>query len=67
MAEKSLPDNIMDGIPATKERITYARTAKWNELGIKLRLDAVRLGQCNDYDKMYQLVKVRGIPGWWGP
>ena len=55
MAEKSIPDNIMDGIPDTKELIANARTARWYELGIMLGLDAVRRDQCNDYDKMYQL------------
>ena len=55
MAEKSIPDNIMDGIPDRKELIANARTARWNELGIMLGLDAVKLDQCKDYDKMYPL------------
>ena len=55
MAEKSLPDNIMNGIPDINELITHAKTAEWNELGIKLGLGARSLAECNGSVKMYQL------------
>ena len=55
MAEKSIPDNIMDGTPDIDELITHAKTAEWNGLGIKLGLNAVSLGGCNGYIKLYQL------------
>ena len=55
MAESTIPDYILDGSPDIDELITHARTAEWNKLGIKLGLDAVRLSECNGYDKMYQI------------
>ena len=55
MAEDTLSDKILDDKPTIDELTTHARTAKWNELGIKLTLDDESLGQCNGYDSMYQL------------
>ena len=54
MTENSIPDNILDGNPDADELITYARTAEWDKLGIKLKLDGVSLQGCRDYDDMYQ-------------
>ena len=54
MAENTLSDKILDGIPDIDELITNAKTAKWNGLGVKLGLGAVSLGECNDYVKVYQ-------------
>lgn len=54
MTENSIPANILDGNPDTYELITYARTAKWNKLGINLKLDGVSLKVCRDYDDIYQ-------------
>ena len=55
MTENTLPNYILDGSPGIDELTTHARTAKWNELGIKLGLDNVDLDKCNGYDSMYQL------------
>ena len=53
MVENTLSDKILDDNPDIEELITYARTADWNKLGIKLRLDSENLGGCHDYDMMY--------------
>ena len=45
----------MDQQPTILELISYARTAKWNQLGVKLQLDSVALDGCHDYTSMYQL------------
>ena len=55
MAKNILSDKILDGIPDIHELITNAKTAKWNELGIKLGLGAVNLAGCHGYADMYQL------------
>lgn len=55
MATNTIPNYILDVSPLIDELTTYARTAQWNELGIKLGLDDVYLGGCNGYDSMYQL------------
>ena len=55
MAENTLSDNIMNGIPEINELITYAKTSEWNELGIKLGLGTQSLAECNGCVKMYQL------------
>ena len=34
---------------------TYAETAKWNKLGVKLELNSVALAECHDCTRMYQL------------
>ena len=54
MAENTLSDEILDDKPTPDELTTHARTADWNELGIKLGLDSVNLGGCRGYAKMYQ-------------
>ena len=41
--------------PTIKELVVYARTAKWNDLGVILELDSVNLDKCNSYTAMYQL------------
>ena len=55
MPEHSLPDEILDAIPEIYELTNFARTAKWKELGIQLKLDDVNRTQCNDCADMYQL------------
>ena len=45
----------MDEQPPISELISHARTAKWNQLGVKLGLDIVDLAKCHDYTGMYQL------------
>ena len=54
MAENTLSDEILDDNPTIDELTTHARTADWNELGIKLGLDSVNLGGCRGYAEMYQ-------------
>ena len=54
MAENTLSDEILDDKPTPDELTTHARTADWNELGIKLGLDSVNLGGCHGYADMYQ-------------
>ena len=53
--EYSLPDQILDDIPEISELTSHARTAKWLELGIQLKLDDVDLKQCNSCAALYQL------------
>ena len=48
-------EKFLDCQPPTLEIITYARTAKWNLLGVQLQLDSVNLAECYDYTSMYQL------------
>ena len=55
MTENTLPNYILDGNPGIDELTTHAGTPRWNELGIKLGLDNVDLGECNGYDSMYRL------------
>ena len=55
MAKNTLSDEILDDKPTIDELTTHARTADWNELGIKLGLDSVNLGGCHGYADMYQL------------
>ena len=45
----------MDQQPSILELTTYARTAKWNQLGVQLQLDSVDLAGCHDCTSMYQL------------
>ena len=45
----------MDQQPTHVELISHARTAEWNQLGVKLGLDSVNLAGCHDYTSMYQL------------
>ena len=51
----TLPDYLLDQQPPILELILYARTAEWNQLGVKLGLDSVALAGCDDYTSMYQL------------
>ena len=51
---KSL-EMLLDQQPDLKELTTHARTAKWNELGILLKLDNVDLAECTDLTRIYQL------------
>ena len=46
---------LLDKQPTKDELISYARTAKWNQLGVKLGLDRVDLDGCHDCTSMYQL------------
>ena len=48
-------DPLLDKQPTEDELISCARTAKWNQLGVKLGLDSVDLAECHDYTSMYQL------------
>ena len=48
-------EKFLDCQPPILEIITYARTAKWNLLGVQLQLDSVNLAECYDYTSMYQL------------
>ena len=48
-------NQYLDQQPTIKELVLYARTAKWNDLGVILELDSVNLAECNSYTKMYQL------------
>ena len=41
--------------PTHEELITHARTAEWNQLGVKLGLDSVDLDGCHDCTSMYRL------------
>ena len=45
----------MDQQPDLQEITTHARTAKWYQLGVKLKLDSVDLSGCTDLTRMYQL------------
>ena len=45
----------MDQQPTLEELIAHARTAKWNQLGVRLGLDRVDLAECHDCTSMYQL------------
>ena len=45
----------MDQTPSIQELTTHARTAEWNQLGVKLQLDSVDLAGCHDCTSMYQL------------
>ena len=45
----------MDQQPSIQELTTHARTAEWNQLGVKLQLDSVDLAGCHDCTSMYQL------------
>ena len=45
----------MNQQPSILELTTYARTAKWNQLGVQLQLDSVDLAGCHDCTSMYQL------------
>ena len=38
-----------------RELITYAQTAKWNQLGVQLGLDCLYLAECHECTSMYQL------------
>ena len=55
MSEHRLPVQILDTIPEISELTNHARTAKWDELGIQLKLDDVDRKQCNDCATLYQL------------
>ena len=55
MPEHSLPVQILDTIPEISELTNYARTAKWDELGIQLKLDDVDRKQCKGCAAMYDL------------
>ena len=48
-------DQLLDQQPLTQEITTYAKTAEWNQLGVKLQLDSVALAGCRDCTSMYQL------------
>ena len=48
-------DHLLDQQPTLEELISHVRTAKWNQLGVKLGLDSVDLAGCHDYTSMYQL------------
>ena len=45
----------MDGQPPLIEVTIYARTSKWNHLGVQLELDSIYLAGCHDYTSMYQM------------
>ena len=51
----TLPDQLLDQQPPILEITTHARTAEWNQLGVQLGLDGVRLNGCCDSTSMYQL------------
>ena len=51
----NLPDHLLDQQPTILELTTYAETAKWNNLGVKLGLSDVTLAGCHDCTSMYQL------------
>ena len=51
----TIPDELLDQQPTTEELILHARTAEWNQLGVKLGLDRVDLAECHDCTSMYQL------------
>ena len=51
----TLPDYLLDQQPTHEELISHARTAEWNQLGVKLGLDSVDLTGCCDCTSMYQL------------
>ena len=55
MSEHSLPDQILDAVPDIYEVKNYARTAKWNDLGIQLKLNETSLAECKECPAMYQL------------
>ena len=48
-------DQLLDQQPTILELTTYAETAKWNKLGVKLELNSVDLAGCQDCTSMYQL------------
>ena len=48
-------DQLLDQQPTIQELTTYAETAKWNKLGVKLELNKVDLAGCQDCTSMYQL------------
>ena len=41
--------------PPILEIARHARTSKWNQLGVRLELDADGLAECHDCISMYQL------------
>ena len=45
----------MNQQPPIQEVTTFAKTAKWNQLGVTLQLDSVNLAECHDCTSMYQL------------
>ena len=45
----------MNQQPPIQEVTTFAKTAKWNQLGVTLQLDSVKLVECHDCTSMYQL------------
>ena len=51
----TLPDHLLNQQPTILELTTYAETAEWNKLGVKLGLNSVSLAGCHDYTSMYQL------------
>ena len=51
----TLPDQLLDQQPALLELTTYAKTTKWNQLGVELELNSVDLFGCHDCTSMYQL------------
>ena len=57
MAERvsTIPDQLLDQQPPILEITTHARTAKWNQLGVQLKLDDTNLAEYSDCTKMYQL------------
>ena len=48
-------DQLLDQQPTILELTTYAETAKWNKLGVKLELNNMDLAGCQDCTSMYQL------------
>ena len=57
MAERvsTITDQLLDRQPPILEITTHARTARWNRLGVQLKLNDVDLAECGDCTKMYQL------------
>ena len=51
----TIPDQLLDQQPPILEITTHAATAKWNLLGVQLKLNNVALGGCHDCTKTYQL------------
>ena len=55
MLEHTLPDHILDTKPDIYELTSYAKTDKWKELGIQLKLDNVNRNECNSCAGLYEL------------
>ena len=55
LPEHTLPAQILDTKPDIYELNNYVKTAKWDELGIQLKLDKMNRKECNSCAELYEL------------